>query len=628
MSTPSNPGWTTGYVPTAQEWDNTWSGKVDYPAPAGQGGTGNTATPSNGQILIGNGTGYSLTTLTAGSGISITNASGTITVAAPNVFAWPSGGIAVSTGTGWSTSLSTSGTGTVVALTNGPVLTNPTLGSAAATSVSFNTSGGSSVIQGNNSTVGIVNYTLPVGPPAASGYQLASDTSGNMSWVSAAATGPTGPTGPSGTYYASTSTNSLTLATGAQSLTIGTGLAYTAAQPIIIANDATHYMVGLVTSYNTATGALVANVTAITGTGTFTSWTINLNGASGPQGANGPTGPTGATGAASSVAGPTGPTGPTGPVGAGGAVGANGPTGPTGPTGGTGPTGPTGTAGSNGSGGPTGPTGSSGVTGPTGSAGSFGPTGPTGPTGAMIYPGAGIPLSTGSGWGASYASTGSGSVVLNASPNITAAALIAPVLSAGTTISAPIRFTSGTFLTSPTSGVLEYDGVAFYSTASASSRGFSPSTQYARLNSAYTLANSTAYQKIFNTTTNGALTLPIGVYYFETYFTITGMGGGDIGFGLTGTSTITTGWSARAGVNASNYTVNATSSSATLTSGAGFTSVLVKVEGIISVTVSGTIVPQFAAISGNTASMIVAPNSYFMITPMGPTGSTYSGNWS
>jgi hypothetical protein len=54
----------------------------------------------------------------------------------------------------------------------------------------------------------------------------------------------------------------------------------------------------------------------------------------------------------------------------------------------------------------------------------------------------------------------------------------------------------------------------------------------------------------------------------------------------------------------------------------------VKVEGIISVTVSGTIVPQFAAISGNTASMSVWANSYFMITPMGPTGSTYSGNWS
>lgn len=48
----------------------------------GQGGTGVTATPTNGQLLIGNGTGYSVSTLTAGSGVSITNSAGGITIAA------------------------------------------------------------------------------------------------------------------------------------------------------------------------------------------------------------------------------------------------------------------------------------------------------------------------------------------------------------------------------------------------------------------------------------------------------------------------------------------------------------------------------------------------------------------
>jgi len=48
-----------------------------------QGGTGITTTPTNGQILIGNGSGYSLNTLSAGSGISIVNGSGTITISAP-----------------------------------------------------------------------------------------------------------------------------------------------------------------------------------------------------------------------------------------------------------------------------------------------------------------------------------------------------------------------------------------------------------------------------------------------------------------------------------------------------------------------------------------------------------------
>lgn len=44
------------------------------------GGTGLGTIPSNGQLLIGNGTGYTLRTLTAGTAISVTNAAGSITV--------------------------------------------------------------------------------------------------------------------------------------------------------------------------------------------------------------------------------------------------------------------------------------------------------------------------------------------------------------------------------------------------------------------------------------------------------------------------------------------------------------------------------------------------------------------
>ena len=43
------------------------------------GGTGLTAIPTNGQLLIGNGTGYTLNTLTAGTGLTVTNAAGSIT---------------------------------------------------------------------------------------------------------------------------------------------------------------------------------------------------------------------------------------------------------------------------------------------------------------------------------------------------------------------------------------------------------------------------------------------------------------------------------------------------------------------------------------------------------------------
>jgi len=48
--------------------------------PVINGGTGLGTIPTNGKLLIGNGTGYSLNTLTAGAGITVTNGAGTITV--------------------------------------------------------------------------------------------------------------------------------------------------------------------------------------------------------------------------------------------------------------------------------------------------------------------------------------------------------------------------------------------------------------------------------------------------------------------------------------------------------------------------------------------------------------------
>ena len=64
---------------------NTISGVV----PVANGGTGLSSVPANGQILIGNGSGFTLATLTAGTGITITNTSGTITIAASAVAVRP-----------------------------------------------------------------------------------------------------------------------------------------------------------------------------------------------------------------------------------------------------------------------------------------------------------------------------------------------------------------------------------------------------------------------------------------------------------------------------------------------------------------------------------------------------------
>jgi len=50
--------------------------------PISKGGTGLSATPANGQLLIGNGTSFAIATITAGAGVTVTNGAGTITLAA------------------------------------------------------------------------------------------------------------------------------------------------------------------------------------------------------------------------------------------------------------------------------------------------------------------------------------------------------------------------------------------------------------------------------------------------------------------------------------------------------------------------------------------------------------------
>ena len=71
----------------------TWNGSTIGRA---YGGTGLTAAPSNGQLLIGDGTGYTLATLTAGSNVTITEGSGSITIAASSGSVTGGDGIAVS----------------------------------------------------------------------------------------------------------------------------------------------------------------------------------------------------------------------------------------------------------------------------------------------------------------------------------------------------------------------------------------------------------------------------------------------------------------------------------------------------------------------------------------------------
>jgi len=102
------------------------------------GGTGLSATPAAGQLLIGNGTGYTLATLTAGLNTSIANTPGGITISSgvgpSGVLPVGSGGTGATTLTGFVfgngtaalTTVASTGTGNVV-LASGATLTSATL---------------------------------------------------------------------------------------------------------------------------------------------------------------------------------------------------------------------------------------------------------------------------------------------------------------------------------------------------------------------------------------------------------------------------------------------------------------------------------------------------------------------
>jgi hypothetical protein len=146
------------------------------------------------------------------------------------------------------------------------------------------------------------------GPQGATGPQGVQGSQGPTGLTGAqgptGATGPTGPQGPTGLNgqpgdkYHTTSNSTLTIAANGTitAITNDLGLDYSTAQTVILAYDLSNHMHGDVVSYNQTTGALVVDLQHKSGSGTYSSWEINLQGAVGVAGPQGPTGATGATG--------------------------------------------------------------------------------------------------------------------------------------------------------------------------------------------------------------------------------------------------------------------------------------------------------------------------------------------
>jgi hypothetical protein len=212
----------------------------------------------------------------------------------------------------------------------------------------------------------------------------------------------------------------------------------------------------------------------------------------------------------------------------------------------------------------------------------------------------------------------------------------ASVLAAGTASLAPLRFTSGTNLTTPTAGVTEYDGAVFYKTPSANNRGVSPAEHFITLTSTNTLTSQTAAQPIFDGgggPAGGAITLPTGTYFFECMFSLTSMSAtsGSFGFAFDGTATYSQAWTSMAtdaalATAANTQTTFNTAANTTLCTASTSTTGYAIIRGIIRVTVSGTLIPSVSQTTA--AAAVVGTDSYFRVKQLGSSTAVSVGNWS
>jgi hypothetical protein len=178
-----------------------------------QGGTGVATAPTNGQLLIGNGTGYNLSTLSAGSGIVVTNSAGGITISSTagggsvtsvdvsggTTGLTTSGGPIIGAGTitlGGTLAIANGGTGATTAPLARTALDVPTrTGGDASGTWSINVTGNAGTVTNGVVTTG--SYANPAWITSLAGSKITGDISGNAANVTgtvAIANGGTGAT--------------------------------------------------------------------------------------------------------------------------------------------------------------------------------------------------------------------------------------------------------------------------------------------------------------------------------------------------------------------------------------------------------------------------------------------------
>jgi len=159
------------------------------------------------------------------------------------------------------------------------------------------------------------------------------------------------------------------------------------------------------------------------------------------------------------------------------------------------------------------------------------------------------------------------------------------------------------------------------------------------LNADYALANSTAGQKAFNGTANGALTLEAGLYAFEFLLHLTGMSAtsGNLAFDIlgAGTATISKALYYNVGLDSTapetaaaaggSLATAAQSAASIVTAGTG-TGVVASGRGMFRVSAGGSIIPSITLLTASPA--VMKDMSFFTCRRLGPAAAVSQGDWS
>jgi hypothetical protein len=237
--------------------------------------------------------------------------------------------------------------------------------------------------------------------------------------------------------------------------------------------------------------------------------------------------------------------------------------------------------------------------------------------------------------GASNGSAGSG----GGSGSFTGGTLTSNLtLAAGTSSLSPLTLQQGTNLSSATTGAVEFDGKAIYTTPSG--RGVSPSVMFYRLNSGLVGSNVNTAQAVFGV---GITLAASTVYAFDYKFSMTKTAGANthsVGLSFGGTASVNNIYYSGAvvsladtlpDVTSSNSIVTNTSAANFLTGSSNNTLTMYRtfaLTGTVSINAGGTFIPQYTLSAAPGGAYTTLAGSYFAIWPIGAAGANTSvGPW-